>query len=176
MTLTANEAKKINEILSQIEELKHYLDSWQREDFYEPTILLNFLIKIKTIQGNSNITMGFVATLLAKDYLLKTHNIVDYDASKKPQGAPGLDFDETTEQGERIIAEIKTTFPYKEKDFGANQQAAFYRDFDKLSLENAQHKYMFVTERKAFDIIRKKYSNHLKGVKLVLIPEEETIE
>jgi hypothetical protein len=89
----------------------------------------------------------------------------------KPQGSPGLDIDETTSEGKRIIGELKTTYPYKEKDLGANQKANFIKDFEKLQHNEADYKYFFLTEIKTFDIVRSKYSHHLKGIHLVLLPQ-----
>jgi len=40
------------------------------------------------------------------------HSIPSFDAAGKPQGAPGLDIDIHTTDGQHIIWEIKTTVPY----------------------------------------------------------------
>ncbi|MFE8698264.1 hypothetical protein ACFYKT_18230 [Cytobacillus sp. FJAT-53684] len=89
----------------------------------------------------------------------------------KAQGSPGLDVDETTSDGKSIIGELKTTYPYKESDLGANQKNNFIKDFEKLKQNEADYKYFFVTESKTFEIVRSKYIQYLKGVNLVLLPQ-----
>lgn len=59
----------------------------------------------------------------------------------KPQGSPGLDVDENTSDGKRIIGELKTTFPYKENNLGSNQKSNFIKNFVKLQHNKADYKY-----------------------------------
>jgi hypothetical protein len=92
---------------------------------------------MKAIVGNASNDMSFIAALMAKDYLYSTLPMVDYDAGLKPQGAPGLDIDERTSDGRRVVGEIKTTTPYNGPDLGAQQKAMFAKDFDKLNAASA---------------------------------------
>ena len=135
-----------------------------------------YLTMFKDELGNINNDVSFLATLLAKAYLVKNLDIAPFDAAAKAQGAPGLDIDERTKEGERIIAEIKTTHPYRDDDLGAQQATAFGKDADKLRKENATHKFFFLTDVAAFKVMNKaKYRELFKGVKIVLLPSGEEI-
>jgi hypothetical protein len=98
---------------------------------------------VKLTLGNRNNDASFIATLLAKRYLIAQFQI-GFDAAARPRGASGIDIDLMTPNGERVIAEIKTTLPYGLKDFGAAQGASFKRDFEKLKMTHARHKLLFV--------------------------------
>jgi len=67
------------------------------------------LVELKRLQGNFNNPVSFVGVLLAKEFLVQRHRFQDFDASRKAQGASGLDIDETTIEGERVVGEVKTT-------------------------------------------------------------------
>jgi|SRR6267143_7084655 len=64
-------------------------------------VAYRWLVEIKMVLGNLNNDVSFVGALLAKDFLLKRHRISGIDISLKAQGAPGLDIDETTSDGDR---------------------------------------------------------------------------
>jgi len=117
--------------------------------------------------------MSFIAALMAKEYLGTVMSLRPFDIGDKPQGAPGLDLDELTIDGRRVVAEIKTTTPYQGNDLGAAQKAAFEKDFVKLNAASADLKYFFVTDRKTFEIVSRKYSKRLPGVNVVLLPQGE---
>ncbi len=87
--------------------------------------MVDYLHSIKSIQGNFNNDIGFVSTLLAKQYLEKTYDLQGFNAADKPQGAPGLDIDVKLQDGRHLVAEIKTTSPYKSNDLGAQQINSF---------------------------------------------------
>jgi hypothetical protein len=106
---------------------------------------------------------------LAKNYLINNHNIENIDVGLKPQSANGLDINEITKAGEKIIAEIKTIYPYGNNDFGAAQKTSFRKDFEKLNNTKADYKYLFVTEEKTFEILNVKYKNELKDVEIILL-------
>lgn len=132
-----------------------------------------FLSELRDIQGNASNDLSFVATLLAKIYLSK-HFEISFCAAEKPQGAPGIDIDCRTPTGERVVAEIKTTKPYQLADFGAQQAAMFKKDFEKLAAADAKHKILFVTEPRAFEVLKKpKYLNLMSGVRIVLLKTGE---
>ncbi len=97
-----------------------------------------------------------------------------FDVAAKAQGAPGLDIDAMTEDGERVVGEIKTTVPYNGPDLGASQQATFQKDFDKLRAAEAERKYFFVTNEAVFRLMqRSRYARELEGVTVVLVTTGE---
>ena len=65
-----------------------------------------------------------------------------FDADAKAQGAPGIDIEFRTQDGRRIAAEIKTTFPYQ-PGFGAKQREMISKDIEKLKKSNADVKVPF---------------------------------
>jgi len=135
-----------------------------------------FLASLKEIQGNANNDVSFAATLMAKEYILSHFGVRSFDAAEKAQGAPGLDIDVTLSDGRRLVAEIKTTVPYKPNDLGAQQKAMFEKDFDKLAHSRADVKLFLLTERRTFELMRTpKYKSKLAGVKVILLPECEEI-
>jgi len=169
--LTQNEREYCVQIAGRIEKLRHFLNARFLASPEIPSEWYSFLAEFKTIQGNLNNDISFVATLLAKSHLQKLFQ-VSFDAAAKPQGAPGIDIDVQTNDGQRIVAEIKTTSPYQATDFGAQQAASFKKDFAKLAAAKAQHKFLFVTEQRAFEALRSpKYTCQISGVRVVLLPE-----
>jgi hypothetical protein len=135
-----------------------------------------YLASLKEIQGNAKNDVSFVATLMAKMYLLTHFDIRSFDAAEKAQGAPGLDIEVLLADGRRLIAEIKTTIPFKTNDLGAQQKATFYKDFKKLATSKADVKFFFLTERRTFDLMRTaKYRSKLVGVTVILLPEGDKV-
>ncbi len=128
---------------------------------------------MRQIVGNASNDLSFVATLMAKEHLCSVLDMVPFDAAVKPQGAPGLDIDERTRTGERVVAEIKTTVPYLPTDLGAQQKTTFRKDFVKLQLAEASHKFFFLTNRRAYDLVIRKYTTDLAGVSVVLLPIDD---
>jgi hypothetical protein len=124
---------------------------------------------IKALQGNANNDLSFLSCLLAKQYLVEHHVEVSFDAAAKAQGASGLDIDVRTTTGERIVGEVKTVEPYQPNDFGAQQKASFQADFEKLRSATATFKYLFVTSKRAHDMLTRKHRNDLAGITLVLL-------
>lgn len=174
--LTPREQEYCNAIADRIGRLRALLNARTFEMGAEPPAWYDFLSVLREIQGNSSNDLSFVATLLAKRYLAEEHG-AQFCAAEKPQGAPGIDIDVNGEDGARIVAEIKTTLPYQPRDFGAQQAAMFKKDFAKLVLAEAKHKYLFVTEPRAFDVLRKpKYSNLMPGVRVVLLKTRERFD
>lgn len=101
-------------------------------DALEPVALFRLLARLREVQGNLSNDVSFAATLLVKAYMAKQFGVT-FDATAKPQGAPGIDIDVTTAAGHRIVAEVKTTVPYQPSDFGAQQAEAFKKDLAKLA-------------------------------------------
>ena len=126
---------------------------------------------IRHVLGNFDNDVSFVACLLAKQFLYQRHTIAPFNVAEKPQGAPGLDFDVESVDGERIIAELKTTVPYRENDLGSNQRDSFLRDFDKLARTPADFKYFFVTDAQTYHVVNDRYRQFLPGVELVLLAD-----
>lgn len=133
-----------------------------------------YLAELKEIQGNANIDVSFVATLLAKQYLAKRFGLTSFDAAEKRQGARGIDIDVKFPDGRRLVAEIKTTNPYKVNDLGSNQQEEFEKDFFKLASAIADVKLFLVTDPRTFDLMKRpKYQSMLKQVTVVLLTTGE---
>ena len=129
---------------------------------------------IKKTLGNTSNDMSFVSGLLAKRYLCSLLSMRQFDMAAKSQSAPGLDIDERTVDGKRVIAEIKTTVPYLGGDFGAMQKENLRSDFAKLVTTTAEHKFFFVTDAGAYKAISRKYAQEIPGVTVVLLPSGDS--
>ncbi|SKC90511.1 hypothetical protein [Maledivibacter halophilus] len=171
MKITTNEQNHLRTISEKMDSLKSYLISKNEDYKFSICQWYIYISQFKRIMGNLNNDVSFIACILAKQFLTAFHRISsDFDVADKPQGASGLDIDIKTVDGKRIIAEIKTTIPYKPNDLGAQQKKMFKKDFQKLNKESADHKYFFVTEEKTFQIVKNKYLEELKGISVVLVP------
>jgi hypothetical protein len=134
----------------------------------KPDVLRHFhyLNGIKDTLGNISNDLGFLATLLAKQYLAKRFAI-SFDAAEKAQGAPGPDIDVVTPGGKRIVCELKTTKPYQ-KGFGAQQKKEMWKDLHKLRDCGADYKFMMVTNGDAFSsLCNKVYAIRADGIEIV---------
>ncbi len=167
------EAVRIGELVERIALLKRVLEASPPDGAYDPVLWYRFLSVIKLTQGNLSNDVSFVTCLLAKGFLAAHHRGVVFDAAAKAQGAPGLDVDLRTPEGARIIAEIKTTDPYKPDDFGSQQKTKFREDFAKLNKHVADFKYLFVTEQRTYDILLRKYAPEIPEIRIVLLTERE---
>jgi hypothetical protein len=169
MFLTRNEKRQLDDVLQIISNLKNYLNENKPDQTNKIEDIYKYIVGIKNIQGNFSNSISFISCLLAKKYLLNHHKIKNMDVALKPQSANGLDIDEITDDSKKVVAEIKTIYPYGDNDFGAAQKASFRKDFDKLNNAKADYKYLFVTEEKTYEILNRKYTNELKNVKIVLL-------
>lgn len=143
-------------------------------DSYQDWLI--FLSEFKEELGNYNNHIGFLATLMAEEFLVKEVEVIPFDASAKAQGAMGLDIKEKTQSGARVIGEIKTTHPLKDDDLGAQQQATFRDDARKLQLEEAENKFFFLTDMKTFLLMKKrKYREMFRSVRVIHIPSGEEV-
>jgi hypothetical protein len=167
--LTSAEQTRIDDIRTKLARLREVVNAVGLDEHVDSLALYASLARLKTVQGNLSNELSFVAGLMAKDYLHSKFSLTPYDAAEKAQGAPGLDVDVRTIDGKRIIGEIKTTDPYKINDFGAKQKEEFERDFNKLNNEQAYHKFFFVTEARAFDMVKRRYASRLRGATVVLL-------
>src|SRR3954470_19948246 len=165
------EAMRIGELGERIARLKQLLEATPPGSLDDPLLWYRFLSVIKFTQGNFSNDVSFVACLLVKRFLAARHPGVVFDATAKAQGAAGLDVDLNTPEGKRIIAEIKTTDPYKLEDFGGQQKTKFRDDFAKLNKNVADFKYLFVTEQRTYEILLKRYASEIPGVRIVLLTE-----
>lgn len=170
MKLSPGEQRHLREIASRVRRLKRHLRTRRVPAAdADPSRWYSFLWPIKDKVGTVNADLSFVSTLLAHRYLRRRHPGILLDASTKSQHAPGLDITARV-NGVRIVGELKTTYPYGSREFGANQHSSFLRDFRKLRRAHAKRKYLFVTEPKTFKVLRTKgYRRYLKGVTVVLL-------
>lgn len=165
--LTEREKRYCSEIAERVSQMREFLNRNALVEPPQPAEWHSFLSTLRKIQGNLSNDGSFIATLLAKQYLYSKFGI-EFDAAEKPQGAAGIDIDIETADGHRIVAEIKTTVPYRVSDFGAQQAASFKKDFAKLAASKAKHKFLFVTDSGAFSALQKdKYTKLMPGVRIV---------
>lgn len=172
MNILNSEQDILDDIAKKIEKLKKYLghEKFNQEN-KDMSYWYKYIVEIKRIIGNFDNDISFISCLMAKEFLYRKHSFKTFDISTKSQSAPGLDIDEMTSDGDRVVAEIKSTIPYKETDLGAQQRAMFFKDFEKLRDNEADYKYFFVTEIKAFQIVLNRYLDKLEGVTIVLLPQ-----
>lgn len=171
--LSYEEINYIEGLSNKMEKIRGFLSDNMVSDFSDKGVVEQYesLKGFRRIIGNIDNDLSFLCCLLIKEFLIQSHSVYELNMALKPQGSPGLDVDETTIDGKRVIGELKTTYPYQENDLGANQKSNFIKDFEKLQQNVADYKYFFVTELKTFDIVRSKYSKYLKGIHLVLLPQ-----
>ncbi|MBD8034599.1 DUF7662 domain-containing protein [Solibacillus merdavium] len=162
------EAGYIEKISNKLIEAQAYLNNADVDGFSKLEVIEQFeLLKgLRRILGNIDNDMSFLGCLLIKEFLQSRHGLSDLKMALKP----GLDIDELTADGKRVIGELKTTYPYLENDFGSQQKSSFLNDFEKLQRNDAQFKYFFVTEPRTYEIVCAKYLTYLEGVKVVLLP------
>ena len=169
--MTRKEIDAVYKSFQKLESLRNALfTDVNTEDIYE---IFKFFNRIKEIMGNFSTDVSYISCLMAKDYLCSQFNLGHYDVSEKSQSAPGPDIEVYTAEGKKIIAEIKSTIPYKENDFGSQQIDSLRNDFSKLKNSSADYKYMFVTNESAYNILNKKYSAELEGIMLVLLEQKK---
>ena len=165
--LTEGEQRYCSDIADRVAQVRDFLNANTLAQPPDPTQWHSFISTFRKIQGNISNDGSFIATLLVKEYLRSKFS-VDFDAAAKPQGAPGIDIDVKSAEGDRIVAEIKTTVPYQASDFGAQQAASFKKDFAKLAASDAMHKFLFVTDSTAFEALKRdKYTRLMPGVRIV---------
>lgn len=171
--MTEPERARCDTITKRLDLLRGFLTKKTLRASDDLSTWYKYLAQIKAILGNLNNDLSFVATLMAKRYLAEHHPIPHFDAAAKAQGVPGLDIDFATTDGQRIVAEIKTIEPYLPGDFGAQQKKTFRDDFPKLNAAQAAVKYLFVTETRSYDVLRRKYAREIPGVRIVLLASSD---
>ncbi len=175
MELTASERAQLAAIQNRLDALRQYLDGRSTPSPESSAQnWFDYLLQMKRILGNASNSDSFVACLMAKEYLSTRLPMRPFDVALKPQGAPGLDIEASTEDGKRVVGEVKTTIPYNGSDLGAAQQATFRKDFDKLRAATADHKYFFVTDGAVFRLMQQpRYARELPGITVVLLTTGE---
>jgi hypothetical protein len=168
------EQRRLEDIGGRIAALRNWLNARAEPELDTPASeWFAYLGQIKSIQGNTDNWLAFVTTLMARDFLVRRLSVRPFDVAAKPQGASGLDIDTVTENGMRIIAEIKATVPHKGNRLGAAQVQTWRKDFDKLNREDAAYKFFFVADKPAFDVARELYGADIPGVTVVLLTTGE---
>ena len=168
--LTENEAISLQRTATRLDHLRAFLHDQRPPSVgTSPQEWFAYLAEFKAILGNFSNDLSLVSCLMAKDYLTDRLQLPPFDVAEKAQGASGLDIDERTTTGERVIGEIKTTTPYQKIRFGAAQITALRKDFAKLQANDAAHKYMFVTDVTAFDALKRGFGAELQGVTIVCL-------
>jgi len=174
--LTPKERNYTVEMERRLLQLRSFLAERPLPALEDASAWYHYLAALKEIQGNPNNDVSFAATLMAKAFLQANFQAMSLDAADKAQGAPGLDIDLRLPDGRRLVAEIKTTVPYKPDDLGAQQKSTFDKDFAKLAAAKADVKIFFLTECRTFELMRQaKYRSKLAGVTVVLLPQGEEI-
>jgi hypothetical protein len=165
--LTGAEARFRDAIREKDRNLRAFLNVNGLSEPLDPMRWLTFLSGIKNTLGNINNDLGFIATLLVKNYLERRFQIVDFDAAAKAQGASGIDIDAKSLDGKRIAGELKTTKPYQ-PGFGANQRVSILKDLTRLATTEAEHRFLFVIDPDAFNALRaKSFASKAPGVEVV---------
>jgi len=128
------------------------------------TALSKFL-ELKKHMGNIDNDIHFLASCLANLFLSKKHGVTINLG--KAVGSSGLDIELET-----IVAEIKTTIPYLENDFGAAQKREIKKDLERLENAKTEYKYFFVIDSKTERILGQKYSKRYPSVRIVNLLKE----
>lgn len=171
---TANEDAYIAQIRDKIDALQRMLNERSLpDDNAAPIVWHAYLAEMKKISGHGNNDLTFVAGLMAKEYLYRRFSMRPFDAALKPMGATGLDIDERTVDGQRIVGGVKTTTPDKNGKVQANQRLSFLKDFAKLAATDADHKFFFVTDPTTFRVVVDRNVNDLSGVTVVQLTTGE---
>ena len=171
--LTPHEQSIMQNIERRLKEMHTHL-SQETPSLEDSAAWFTYLAELKAIQGNSSNHLSFIGILLAKQYLAECYGLTDFDAAEKPQGAPGIDIDVQLPDGRHLVAELKTTNPYKENDFGAMQRKMIKKDFVKLSGAKADIKLFLVTDPDTFLFMQKnKYRYMVQSITVVLLPTGE---
>jgi hypothetical protein len=167
MDVTAAEQNYCAVIREKDRRLRALLAAQSLPETVDAAAWLSYLTALKTILGNVSNDLGFVATLLVKDYLARRFGIADFDAAAKAQGASGIDIEARTTQGEAVAGELKTTTPYQ-PGFGAQQRATMIKDLARLAASPAPHRLMFVTDPETFATLCKPgWAARAPGVEIV---------
>lgn len=165
--LSAGELRYCEAIKEKDRALRGILAENSLQDAVDPRQLFAYLVGVRSALGNLSNDVSFAATLLAKQYLERRFGQIAFDAALKAQGAPGIDVEAATSDGETIAGEIKTTVPYQ-PGFGAQQRTTILKDMTRLATSQANHRLMFVTDQDTFSTLCKPaWASRAPGVEIV---------
>lgn len=168
--MTANEETDFCKQISKIEKLKIFLrEKDAKYNNFSPKVLEDF-IAIKNILGNVNTSINFLSCLQAKLFLEKQFTISLPEITEKTVNSPRLKIDFIFPDKKRLIADVKTTSPVYNNDFGAKQKEEIQKILNKLRSENAVYKYLFVINAETLKILHSQYTNELAGISVQLLP------
>ncbi|WP_029084466.1 hypothetical protein [Bradyrhizobium sp. th.b2] len=170
--LTVAEKRSCQSIRTKDATLRAFVERERLSDALDVRHWLRYLTGIKHSLGNLNNDIGFVATLLAKEYLIRRFGIADFDAAGKAQGASGIDILARTADGRTVVGELKTTKPYQ-PGFGAAQRASILKDLARLARTTSDWRFMFVIDPDAFGALCKSnFASKAPGVEIVDLVSE----
>lgn len=169
MDYTDTEKEKFASIRDYIQSLRDFLNKNSLPPNTDITGQFAYSGQIKAITGNPANWQSFLSVMLAKKWLLQHYEIKDFDAGDKHENTRGLDIDIVTLDGKRIIGEIKTSVPVGQTNFGAKQKEMIHKDFQKLNDANADYKFFFMTDGRAYQYVTTKYREEIPQVKVVLL-------
>jgi len=154
---------RINEKIKRLEDFLFNEDLLAKDNTIR--IILPKFMKLKEIIGNIDMDIHFLASYLANSFLANRHGVT-IDMTKAV-GSSGMDI----EIGQ-VVAEIKTTIPYLENDFGARQKETIRKDLERLENADKKHKYFFVTDDRTEEILKRKYGKNYPSVEIVNLLNE----
>jgi hypothetical protein len=175
MNLTVREARFCEGIRTKDRALRDLLKTNELSDPVDADQWLSHLCKMKALLGNVNNDVSFLATLIVKRYLSERFGI-EFDAAAKAQGAPGIDIEAKTKDGQSVVGELKTTTPYQ-PGFGAQQKVSIRKDLARLANHSADHRIMFVIDADTYrTICTKIFSSTAPGVEIVDLVTGQTFK
>lgn len=157
---------RLDEVNKKMARLKTFFSSQdlQIRDNDVRTVLKTFL-ELKRCFKNINNDIHFLAYYLANTFLKNRHSVT-IDLTKAT-GSAGPDI-----ELEEIVAEIKTTIPLLENDFGAKQKEEIRKDLERLENSTEKYKYFFVIDDETERIARQKHGEHYPSVRIVNLLRE----
>lgn len=167
--MNQNEITDFNEISNRISKVREYLNGCNNS--YNPNDiddLLKDCLSIKDLLGNLGAEINFLTLQKAKLFLEKEYKQPLPDVLLKDVNSQGFKIDYRLNNGKRIIAEAKITTPIR-GNFGAQQKKEIQKVLDKLKIEEADYKYLFVTNVDTANILHIHYSMDLVGINVEII-------
>jgi hypothetical protein len=174
VTFTEAERAMCAVLSTKDEKLRDFLSNNRLDQISDPRKWLAYFAGIRSVLGNLSNDVSFVSTLLVKEFLFERFSIRDFDAARKPQGAPGIDIEARTAEGHSIVGELKTTTPYQ-PGFGAAQRTSILKDISRLSKTKADYRFMFVIDADSYrTICSKSFASRMLGVEVVNLVTKQT--
>lgn len=167
--MNQKEQEDFIEISDRLSKVKDYLK--EKDTSYSISNINNMIedfVKVKDLLGNLGSIINFLTLQSAKLILEKKFNQKLPDVLLKDINTPGIKIDFSLKNGQRVIAEAKTTTPTG-RTFGAKQREEISKVLDKLKSIEADHKFLFVTNENTARILGIEYSMELVGITVELI-------